>query len=116
MASDHTFVDFIVGQMEEAGEVVAKNMFGEYGIYSEGKLFALICDNKLFVKPTDSGRAFIKNVVEGSPYPGAKPRFLIEDQVENKAWLGELVRITVTELPMPKKKKKKKEKSVPKLF
>ena len=83
-------------------------MFGEYGIYSDGKIFALVCDNKLFIKPTESGRAFIKDVVEAPPYPGARPSFLIEDKIEDRDWLSELIRISLKELPEPKPKKRKK--------
>ena len=108
MASDQNFVDFVVGQIQNAGEIVAKKMFGEYGIYSDGKIFGLICDNKLFIKPTNSGREFIGNVVEAPAYPGAKPSFLIEEKLEHIEWLSELVRISVKELPAPKPKKKKK--------
>jgi TfoX/Sxy family transcriptional regulator of competence genes len=107
MASDQTFVDFIVDQIDNAGEISAKKMFGEYALYSGEKLFALICDNKLFIKPTQAGRAFIGDVVEVPPYPGAKPSFLIEEKVEDRGWLSELVRISVKELPLPKPKKKK---------
>lgn len=107
MASDQTFVDFIVDQIENAGEISAKKMFGEYGLYSGEKLFGLICDNKLFIKPTQAGRAFIGDVVEAPPYPGAKPSFLIEEKVEDRTWLSELVRVSVAELPLPKPKKKK---------
>ncbi|WP_373553369.1 TfoX/Sxy family protein [Haliscomenobacter sp.] len=107
MASDQTFVDFIVDQIENAGEITAKKMFGEYALYSGEKLFGLICDNKLFIKPTQVGRAFIGDVVEAPPYPGAKPSFLIEEKVEDRTWLSELVRISVAELPLPKPKKKK---------
>jgi TfoX/Sxy family transcriptional regulator of competence genes len=107
MASEQTFVDFIVDQIENAGEISAKKMFGEYALYSGEKMFALICDDKLFIKPTQAGRAFIGEVVEASPYPGAKPSFLIEEKVEDRGWLSELVRISVAELPVPKPKKKK---------
>ena len=107
MASDQTFVDFIVDQIENAGEISAKKMFGEYALYSGEKMFALICDNKLFIKPTQAGRAFIGEVVEAPPYPGGKPSFLIEDKVEDRGWLSELVRVSVAELPAPKPKKKK---------
>ncbi len=108
MATDKAFVDFVLDQIENAGEVTAKKMFGEYGVFSNGKIFALICDNKLFIKPTESGRAFIQNVVEAPPYKGAKPSFLIEDKIEDRDWLSELVRISLKELPEPKPKKKKK--------
>lgn len=108
MASDQQFVDFVVAQIENAGEITARKMFGEYGVYSDKKMFALICDNKLFIKPTESGRAWIGNVVEAPPYPGAKPSFLIEDKLEDRDWLSQLVRTTVEELPEPKPKKSKK--------
>jgi len=110
MASDKEFVDFVLDQIENAGEITAKKMFGEYGVFSNGKIFALICDNKLFIKPTESGRAFIQNVVEAPPYEGAKPSFLIEDKIEDRDWLSELIRISLKELPEPKPKKKKKSK------
>ena len=105
MASDQNFVNFVVEQIRNAGEVTAKKMFGEYGIYANGKLFGLICDNKLFVKPTISGREFIGNVVEAPPYEGAKPSFLIEEKIEDSDWLSELIRISLKELPPPKQKK-----------
>jgi len=110
MATDKAFVDFVLDQIENAGEVTAKKMFGEYGVFSNGKIFALICDNKLFIKPTESGRAFIQDVVEAPPYKGAKPSFLIEDKIEDRDWLSELIRISLKELPEPKPKKKKKSK------
>lgn len=107
MSSDQEFVDFIVDQIENAGEITAKKMFGEYGVWSDGKIFALICDNKLFIKPTEAGRVFINDVVEAPPYPGAKPSFLIEDKIDDREWISNLVRITLNELPEPKPKTKK---------
>lgn len=80
-------------------------MFGEFGLYFDNKLFGLICDNKLFIKPTQAGREYIKDVVEASPYPGAKPSFLIEEKLDDRKWLRKLVTITVNELPEPKLKK-----------
>lgn len=108
MATDANFVEFVTDQIENAGEITAKKMFGEYAIYSDGKIFGLICDNKLFIKPTRSGREFIGEVVESPAYPGAKPSFLIGDKIEDREWLSELVRISVKELPAPKPKSKKK--------
>lgn len=108
MASEQNFVDFITGQIKKAGIISAKKMFGEYGIYSDGKLFGLICDNKLFIKPTKAGREFIGSPIELSPYEGAKPSFVIEDKVEDSEWLSHLVRITLNELPEPKPKNRKK--------
>ena len=108
MASELSFVEFVVDQLDKDCAVTYKKMFGEFGLYSDGKLFALICDDQLFVKPTENGRTFIGEVVESPPYPGAKPSFLIGAQIEDPQWLSELVRITARELPASKPKKRKK--------
>jgi TfoX/Sxy family transcriptional regulator of competence genes len=110
MASDQHFVDFVVQQMEHAAPVTFRKMFGEYALYKGGKVVALVCDNRLLVKPTEAGRAFIGDVVEAPPYPGAKPAFLIEAQLEDREWLGKLITITERELPEPRPKKKRKKK------
>ena len=108
MSSDLGFVEFVVEQIENAGEISYKKMFGEYALYSDGKIMALVCDDQLFIKPTKAGRAYIKNLVEAPPYPGAKPYFLIDSELENSDWISNLIRITVKELPVPKPKSKKK--------
>ncbi len=108
MASNQCTVDFLMGQMLGAGEVSYKKMFGEYGIYCDGKMAASVCDDKLFVKPTLRGRAYLGEVMEASPYPGAKPAFLITgEKLKDGQWLSELIRITAEELPLPAKKNKK---------
>jgi TfoX/Sxy family transcriptional regulator of competence genes len=106
MASEQNFVDFVLEQVKNVGEITAKKMFGEYGLYADEKLFGLVCDNKLFIKPTLAGRAYIGDVVEAAPYEEAKPSFLIEENIEDSKWLSELVRISLPELPRPKVKKK----------
>lgn len=109
MACDQEFIDFVVDQIENAGIITVRKMFGDYGIYSDGKFFGLICDNKLFIKPTESGRSYLADdVVEAPAYPGARPSFLIEDKLEDRLWLSELVRITLKELPDRKPRKRKK--------
>jgi len=110
MASDQDFVEFIADQMEEAGQVTYRKMFGEYALYCDGKVVALICDNQLFVKPTESGRAYIGNACEAPPYPGASMYFLIEDDYEDAQWLSGLIRITAQALPAPRPKGMKKRK------
>lgn len=108
MASDQSYVDFIVDQIEGVGQITSKKMFGEYALYCEGKVVALVCDNLLFIKPTEGGRAFIGDVVEAPAYIGAKPSFLIDARIEDRQWISNLIRITYKELPEPKPKKKKK--------
>ena len=108
MATDQEFMEFLADQMAGAGEISYRKMFGEYAVYRDGKVVALVCDNQLFVKPTAAGRAFIGAPVEAPAYPGAKDSFLIEDAFEDRDWISELIRITARELPMPKPKKPKR--------
>jgi TfoX/Sxy family transcriptional regulator of competence genes len=108
VASDLNFVEYVIDQMASLDGVRHRNMFGEYVVYYNEKVIALICDNQLFVKATQAGRSFIGNVVEAPPYPGAKLAFLIQDQLEDKEWLCQLIKLTEKELPAPKVKKKKK--------
>lgn len=85
-------------------------MFGEYALYCDEKVVALVCDDQLFVKITEPGRAFVgKKYEEGFAYPGAKPSMLIEgDLIEDREWLSDLIRITAGALPMAKAKTKRK--------
>ena len=105
MASRQSTVDFILEQIAGAGAVSAKKMFGEYGLYCDGKIVALVCDDQLFLKTTDAGKAFIGDFTEGCPYPGAKPCLLVSgDRWDDHAWLTQLVTLTAAGLsPTPKK-------------
>ncbi|KVU83744.1 competence protein TfoX [Burkholderia ubonensis] len=107
MASSQSTVDFIVEQMAAAGAVSARKMFGEYGIYCDGKMVALVCDDRLFVKPTPDGKAFLGECEEGPPYPGAKPCFVISgERWDEREWLSRLIRITAAQLPPPRPRKR----------
>jgi TfoX/Sxy family transcriptional regulator of competence genes len=107
MASDLNFVEYVCEQLSSAGAISFRKMFGEYAIYCGEKVVALVCDNQLFIKPTSAGRSMVGEIEEAPPYPGAKPCFLITDQIENQQWLSELIRLTASELPVPKAKKAK---------
>lgn len=105
MATDRKTVDYLVDQMSKAGPVSAKPMFGEYGVYLDGKMVAIIADGQLFLKPTPAGRALVPDAEEAPPYPGAKPQLLIDaDRWEDQDALSELIRATAAELPTPKPK------------
>ena len=105
MATRQSTIDLLLEQMADAGSMEARKMFGEYGLYCDGKIVALVCGDQLFVKPTPGGKALAGDCAEGSPYPGAKPCLLIPgDRWEDRAWLARLVQTTAAELPAGKKK------------
>ncbi len=105
MASNADFVQYIVDQCSGAGEIVAKKMFGDYGIYCNGKIFGLICDDRFYLKPTEAGRTLLRKEELRPPYDGAKDYFYIAD-VDDRDYLSSLVRETYKALPKPKKRKK----------
>ncbi len=107
MASRLEFVEYIADQLRGAGEITYRKMFGEYGMYCDGKIFSLICEDQFFVKITEEGRKIIPDLTEAPPYEGAKPYFLVED-VDNRELMVQLVVETCKALPIPKAKKTKK--------
>jgi TfoX/Sxy family transcriptional regulator of competence genes len=108
VASERRFVDYVCDQIGAGSRVSARRMFGEYAIYLDGKVVALVCDNQFFVKPTDAGRALLGRVDEGQPYPRARPHFLIAEQLEDRALVSRLIEVTAAALPAPKPKSRKK--------
>lgn len=106
MASDIDFVQYIADQCGGAGEITTKKMFGDYGIYCDGKIFGLICDDRFYLKPTDAVRPMLKKEELRPPYDGAKDYFYIAD-VDDRDYLSAIVRETCKVLPEPKKKKAK---------
>lgn len=107
MASNPEYVQYIADQLREAGQITYRKMFGEYGMYVDGKIFAVVCDDQLFIKITKAGRKLRPELAEAPPYEGAKNYLLVED-VDDKEALVELVKATCAELPAPKPKKPKK--------
>lgn len=108
MATKQGTVDFLLDQLRDAGDVTAKKMFGEYGLYLQGRMFALVCDDTLFFKPTEVAATHFPDAPLGSPYPGAKPCLVIpEERWEDSDWLAPFALATALALPVPIKKPKK---------
>ena len=112
MASNADFVQYIADQCSGAGEIAVKKMMGDYCIYCDGILFGLICDNNLYIKPTEEGATQLKEVILRPPYPGAKPHFYI-NEIDNRDYLTAILRATIPSLLKSKPKSKPKPKSTP---
>jgi len=102
MASNSDFVQYVVDQCSGAGEILVRKMMGDYCIYCDGVLFGLICDNNLYIKVTEPGRALLKEEALRPPYEGAKDYFYISD-VDDRDYLKELIKVTLPALPARKK-------------
>lgn len=106
MASSIEFVEYIADQLRDAGEITYRKMFGEYGLYCNGKIVSLICEDQFFVKVTEEGKRICGDATEVSPYEGSKPYLLIEE-IDDREKITELIRETCRVLPEPKPKKPK---------
>lgn len=110
MATKESTIEYIVDQLSEVKGVRARKMFGEYALYCQDKVVALVCDDELFVKITEAGKVFVgKQYQEGFPYPGAKAAMHISgDMLEDRKFVSELIRLTTKALPVAKSKKASK--------
>ena len=108
MPTDAEFMQFVADQMRGAGAITYRKMFGEYALYCDGKVVALVCDNQVFVKPTEAGRRHAGDVELAPPYPGARQHLHVSERLDDPEWVRELIRITARELPLPIKKHGKK--------
>ena len=97
MASHLDYVEFVMEQMAGAGTIAYQRMFGEYGLYCDGKFFALVCDDRLLIKITPAGEALVPGCPRDVPYEGGKQMFLPD--VDDRETLTGLVRVTCAALP-----------------
>ncbi len=106
MATNPDFLNYLVQQIRCPQPIRTLKMMGEYCVYYDNKVVALVCDNQLFMKDTTAGRAYLGAVELAPAYPGSKP-FLLIDDLEDHEKLSRLVEITAAALPLPKPKKPK---------
>ena len=108
MAISIDTMEYIFEQLQALPGAYSRKMFGEYAFYFMDKVIGLLCDDQLFVKPTEAGKAFLGDPEYAAPYPGAKDHFLIpEDMWDDSAFLCELFRVSEPEITKPAWKKPK---------
>lgn len=109
MKTTQSTIDYLLDQLSSLPNVRARKMFGEYALYCDEKVVALVCDNQLFVKITPTGKALVgKHYLEGEAYPGAKPSMVTGVEfIDDHERLCELIQATAAALPAPKPKKPK---------
>ncbi|MBQ6413770.1 MAG: TfoX/Sxy family protein [Ruminococcus sp.] len=105
MSSSNGYLNYILEQLSEADEISHRAMMGEYILYCREKVIGGIYDDRFLIKPTEHAKKMMPKAVYELPYEGAKEMLLV-DNVEDKAFLAQLVNGVADELPAPKKKKK----------
>lgn len=92
--------------------VRARAMFGEYGIYCDEKIVALVCDDRFYLKPTAAVDSLAVDLERCPPYPGAKDFLILDDRcMQDRAQFQRLIQATADELPAPKPKQPKRAKT-----
>ena len=95
----------ILSQIQAVADARIRPMMGEYIIYVNDKVIGQINHSDLFIKVTPFGEEFAAGLKKESPYPGAKPAFVVpQDKIDDQVWLREFISGTVGQLPEPKRK------------
>lgn len=91
------FVEHLREMFQEFGPVQARRMFGGYGLYHDGLMFALVAENTLYLKvDSESAPQFEAIGLEAFQYPkGGKlvtmsyrraPEEVLEDPEQASVW------------------------------
>lgn len=104
MATTKEFHDYVVENLQRVGEITTRKMMGEYLVYYQGKLIGDICDNCLFLKPTESVLKLLADADRAYPYEGSKTLMVVVDGVEDVELMTKVLTAMVKELPEKKKK------------
>lgn len=104
MASDKEYLAYICDQLSDLPGITYRAMMGEYVLYYQGRILGGIYDNRLLVKPVPAARKRMPAAPLELPYAGGGEMLLVEE-VDDRAFLADLVCAMYEELPPPKKPK-----------
>lgn len=108
MTTDISFVEYVTEQSRLQERITHKRMFGEFGIYIDGKIVAFACDNSLFIKAADATAQMTARLPRLPPYPGAKPYPVADELLDDSDRLQALLIATAEAMPEPKAKSAKR--------
>lgn len=107
MATQKETVEFLLAKLREPERFAARAMFGEYALYADGKVVALICDDLLYVKILPASQELETLCEKGEPYPGARPHYLVEEtQLSTLPALSQILCAIAGSQPVKKKPKR----------
>ena len=107
MKASPEYLNFIMDKLSPIGGIRSRAMFGGYGIFYEGSMFALIAEDTLYFKVNESNRAMYKKA-QSKPFPHGisyweVPAEVIEEDARLLDWANLSIRIARS---VPKRKKK----------
>jgi len=113
MATQKETVEFILEKLRYRERFTTRAMFGEFALYADGKVVALVCDDLLYVKILPASSELEVQCEKGNPYPGAKPHYIVEEgQLSRLEKLTEILFAISDSLPKKAAAKKKRGRSL----
>ena len=107
MKASQEYLDFVLDKLSLIGDIKSRAMFGGYGIFHEGLMFALISEDILYFKVNESNRDIYKRA-ESRPFPhGISYWEVPADVLENNTKLHEWANISITIAHEAAKKKRR---------
>lgn len=102
MASSAEYLEYVLDLLTGVPEVTTRKMMGEYLLYSSGKLFGGVYDDRFLVKDTEASRTALST--PEIPYDGAAEMMLVD--IEDRDAVADLVTRMLPELPEPKRRRR----------
>ena len=106
MSTQPETIEFILEKLGPRGHFATRAMFGEYALYADGRVVALVCNDLLYVKILPASEQLADVCETDTPYPGAKPHYVVsEDMLSYLEDLSEILEAIAESLPAKKPKK-----------
>ena len=106
MSTQKETMQFILEKLGYPDRFATRAMFGEYALYADGKVVALVCDDQLYVKIVEASKELEAQCEKDKPFPGAKPYYLVEEsQLSHINELPDILFAIADSLPVKKLKK-----------
>ena len=104
------YIQFVMDKLAPVGDVTGRAMFGGYGIFHRGLMFALIASDNLYFKVNDTNRQMYQQA-GSSPFPHGisyweVPSETIEDDPKLLEWANISADIAIAAASRKNRKRK----------
>ena len=107
MKASPDYLNFVLEKLSPIGDIKSRAMFGGYGIFCEGLMFALISEDTLYFKVNETNRDMYKKT-QSKPFPhGISYWEVSTDVLEENAELQKWANISI-EIAQESAKKKRR--------
>ena len=107
MKASPEYLNFVLEKLSPIGDIKSRAMFGGYGIFHEGLMFALISEDVLYFKVNKTNRAIYESA-QSKPFPqGISYWEVPTDVLEENTKLHEWANISI-EIAQEAARKKQK--------